>query len=154
MKKLLCLICMVMLLAVCSAGAEETTEDIITIDNNAEFAEILALKNPGDVKVQQFAEKYAGRTIAFDGNVACFNHHENYKTRYDFLILAGDYSETNMSGPNFQFKDCNILDLHLAGDNIPESIKSGASFHFVAKIEDYDERSELFHLDPVETTAR
>ncbi|WP_369117592.1 DUF4839 domain-containing protein [Rossellomorea vietnamensis] len=28
--------------------------------------------------------------------------HGNYKTRYNILILAGDYGDTTFSGPNFQ----------------------------------------------------
>ncbi|MEQ6389298.1 DUF4839 domain-containing protein [Bacillaceae bacterium S4-13-58] len=40
--------------------------------------------------------------------------HGNYKTRYNILILAGDYGETTFSGPNFQFENVNVvLDLNL-----------------------------------------
>lgn len=131
-----------------------TEEEIITVDNNKEFAAVLKAKDPGDQIIKEFAGKYAGRTIEFDGNIAYMSQHGDLKTRYDFLIYPGDYSETSQIGPNFQFEDCNVFDLHLIGDNIPDAIGKGDNLHFVAKIIDYNETSQLFHLDPISTKVR
>jgi FtsZ-interacting cell division protein YlmF len=129
-------------------------EEIITVDNNEEFAAILNAKDPGDQIIKEFAKKYAGQTIEFDGNIANMSNHENYNTRYDFLISPWDYSETTVSGPNFKFEDCSVSDLHLIGDNIPDAIGKGDNLHFVAKIINYDDNSQLFYLDPITTQVR
>jgi hypothetical protein len=129
-------------------------EEIITVDNNEEFAAVLKTKDPGDQIIKEFAVKYAGRTIEFDGNIAFMSNHGDYKTRYDFLISPWDYSETSVSGPQFQFEDCNVFDLNLIGDNVPDAVGVGDNLHFVAKIKNYDETSQLFYLDPISTEVR
>jgi hypothetical protein len=129
-------------------------EEIITVENNEEFAEVLNTKDPGDQIIEEFAVKYAGRTIEFDGNIAYMSNHGDYTTRYDFLISPWDYSETSVSGPNFKFEDCNVFDLNLIGDNVPDAIGMGDNLHFIAKIIKYNETSQLFHLDPISTEVR
>ena len=129
-------------------------EEIITVDNNEEFAAVLNAKDPGDQIIKEFAVKYAGRTIEFDGNIANMSNHGTYTTRYDFLISPWDYSETSILGPYFKFEDCSVLDLNLIGDNVPDFIGMGENLHFVAKIIRYDENSQLFYLDPVSTEVR
>ena len=131
-----------------------TGEEIITVDNNEEFAAVMNTKDPVDQIIKEFAEKYAGRTIEFDGNIANMSYHGGYTTRYDFLISPWDYSETSVSGPNFQFEDCSVFDLNLIGDNIPDAVGMGDNLHFVAKILNYDETSQLFYLDPISTEVR
>ena len=129
-------------------------EEIITVDNNEEFAAVLNTKDPGDQIIKEFAEKYAGRTIEFDGNIANMSYHGSYTTRYDFLISPWDYNETSASGPNFKFEDVNVSDLHLIGDNVPDAIGIGDNLHFIAKIINYNETQELFFLEPISTEVR
>ena len=129
-------------------------EEIITVDNNEEFAAVLNTKDLGDQIIKEFALKYAGRIIEFDGNIAYMSNHEDYTTRYDFLISPWDYSETSISGPNFKFEDCNVFDLNLIGNNVPDAIGIGDNLHFVAKIIKYAETSQLFYLDPISTEVR
>jgi predicted small lipoprotein YifL len=130
-------------------------EEIISVDNNEEFAAVLSALDPGDQIIEDFAVKYAGRIIEFDGNIGYMDYHGDYTTRYDFLISPWDYSETSISGPYFKFEDCNTTyDLHWTGDNIPEYIGVGDNLHFVAEILYYDERSQLFYLKPISTEGR
>ena len=129
-------------------------EEIITLDNNEEFAEVLNSNDPGDQIIKNFALKYAGRTIEFDGNIVYISNHGEYTTRYDFLISPWDYSETTISGPNFQFRDCSVFDLNFIGDNIPDGIEIGDNFHFVARILNYNDTQQLFFLDPISTEVR
>jgi predicted small lipoprotein YifL len=129
-------------------------EEIITVDNNDEFAAVLNAKDPGDQIIKEFAVKYAGRIIKFDGNIAYMGKHGNYTTRYDFLILPWDYSETFAIGPYFKFEDCNIFDLNLIGDNIPDFIGIGDNLHFVARIKSYDENLRMFYLEPISSEVR
>ena len=140
---------------VAANGEEESeTEEILTVDNCEELAAILSLKDEFDNSIKVFAEKYDGRTIEFDGNVAYVSPHENYNTRFDYLIYGGDYNENSISGPSFQFENVNYSDLHLKGDNVPETFGIGINIHIVAKIEEYDEKSGLFKLTPVAITMR
>lgn len=140
---------------VAANGEEESeTEEILTVDNCEELAAILSLKDEFDNSIKVFAEKYDGRTIEFDGNVAYVSPHENYNTRFDYLIYGGDYNENSISGPSFQFENVNYSDLHLKGDNVPDTFGIGINIHIVAKIEEYDEKSGLFKLTPVAITMR
>lgn len=79
----------------------------------------------------------------------------NYKTRYDILILAGSYGEATFSGPNFKFKNINVVyDLKLTGSNIPDSIGKGQNLHITAEVDEYNKNSEPFFLKSVSTEIR
>ena len=104
--------------------------------------------------IKEFAKKYAGKTIEFDGNTATVNKHGNNKTRFDYLIYAGDYSKTKVSGPSFQFRDVNYSDLHLTGDNVPDNFGVGLNIHIIATVGEYNETSGLFQLKPVSIKMR
>ncbi len=134
---------------------QETTDAELATEFQDELAAVLAAKDPDDPSIQEFADKYEGRTIEFDGYIAAMNLHGDYKTRYDILILAGDYSETTAVGPNFQFRDVSvILDLNLTGSNIPDTIGVGDNLHITAKIGEYEDSSGLFLLEPVSVEFR
>jgi hypothetical protein len=133
----------------------KSNQGILTVKNNADLAAVLAVKNETDPIVGEFAKKYAGKTIEFDGNIADMMPHGNYKTRYDILIYPGDYSETTAIGPSFQFKDVNVVyDLKLTGSNIPETIGRGQNLHITAVVEEYNENNGLFILKPISTEIR
>lgn len=133
----------------------ETFDDaVITIENNAEFEAILKEREPGSQLIEEFAVKYAGRIVSFDGNIAYMANHGSYSTRFDFLIYPGDYSETTSRGPNFQYKDCAYYDLGFTGDDSPDSVRTGDNLRFTARIEEYISNSELFILDPISTETR
>jgi len=133
---------------------EEVKDEIFTPDNCPELKELLTLKDEFDPKISDFASKYAGDKIEFDANIASMSYHANYNTRFDFLILGGDYSETSISGPYFQLRDVNVFDLNLVGDNIPDSLATGMNIHIIAIVDEYDSNSGLFQLVPVETRMR
>ena len=126
----------------------------ITVENNEEFRALIESPQPDNAAVEQFVSKYKGRTVEFDGNVANVASHNGYKTRFDFLIYAGDYSTDSAHGPNFQFANCAYYNLHLTGDNIPNSISAGQNLHIVAKIVDFNSTQQLLHLEPIATSAR
>ncbi|MCC5804112.1 DUF4839 domain-containing protein [Rossellomorea vietnamensis] len=136
-------------------SSSESKPKIVTVENNKEFAAVLAVKDEADPIIGEFAKKNEGRTVEFDGYIANMMLHENYKTRYNILILAGDYGQTTNNGPSFQFKDVNIVsDLKLTGSNIPDTIGTGQNLHITARVEEYDEKSGLFRLDPISTEIR
>ena len=127
-------------------------EEILTVDNCPELKEILCSSDYS--KFDAFANKYAGRIIEFDGFVADLMPYEDYKTRYKFLIYVGDSIETYSGGPSFQFVDVNYYDLHLVGENIPDSVQEGTKLHIKARVVEFNFNTGLFRLDPVETSAR
>ena len=133
---------------------KDATEEVLNVNNCEELTALLSLKDEFDPSIAEFALKYQGRTIEFDGNVAYVSPHEGYNTRFDYLIYAGDYSESEVSGPSFQFEDVNYYDLHLEGDNVPDTFDVGLNIHVVAKIVEYDSESGLFKLEPVAITMR
>lgn len=80
------------------------------------------------------------------------NRHGSTQTRYDMLILPGDYSETSASGPSFTFEDVNTtFDMRYTRD----TIGPGANLHIVARVGRYEPNNgRLFPLEPVETSFR
>lgn len=134
--------------------AEAERGETITIENNSELAYILSTKDEFDSKIQEFANKYAGEMIEFDAHTADVSKNEDYKTRFNYLIHAGDYSTTSVSGPNFQFHDVNYGDLNLVGNNVPETFGVGLNIHVIAKVGEYNAINGLFELEPVAITMR
>ena len=126
----------------------------ITVDNNEEFRALIESPEPDNATVEQFVSKYKGRTIEFDGNVADVAPYKSYKTRFDFLIYAGDYSTTSAHDPNFKFADVAYHDLNLTGNNIPDSIGTGQNLHIVAEILEYNSTQAVLFLEPVTTSVR
>lgn len=135
------------------SASPEPIKETLTVKNNEALAALLA-GSEGDYKrIKQFATTYAGETIEFDGNIAYMNPHGSNKTRYDILIYAGDYSETSSIGPNFQFRDVNVFDLHLTG-KVPDGIGMGDNLHIVARVGEFSPNTGLFLLEPVSTRVR
>jgi hypothetical protein len=125
----------------------------ITVEDSTEFAELLALENPRDEKCADFASKYQGQVIEFDGCVLDVVKHEGYATRYDYRLGAGDSSDANRRGPSFMFEDVSYYDLGPKGD-FPDSVVAGMNLHVCAEVVGYDEASGTFYLVPVQTRIR
>lgn len=138
-----------------SPSETETEGDaILTAENNKDLAALLASTDPAEL-AKDFATKYEGRTIRYDGVIAAMNNHGNYETRFDVLVPVGDDPEQALAGPNFQFRDVNFtFDLKLTGDNVPDMLGVGDQLGVTAEVVEYDERQDLLLLDPVETTVR
>ena len=130
----------------------ETKPDttVLTVDNCPELKEILSMNADMDVKYSVFALKYKGRTIAFDGRIDYCTLHGNYKTRYDFLVSAGDYDPDHQIGPYFKFEDVNYYDLNTDLDEVGV----GINVRIVAEVVEYNSDNGLFFLKPVSVTGR
>ena len=138
-----------------SVSTEEPTVDILTVDNSPELAAILSLKADADQSYADFAEAYKNKIIEFDGCITYLTNHDNYNTRYDLLISAGDYVDENTAnpGPTFKFKDVGVYNL---GDGLvlADYIKAGSNVRIRAKVRSYNSDTGLFELDLVSVEAR
>lgn len=128
---------------------ETEQNEILTVENCPELANILSMKGELETAYKEFAEKYEGRTIAFEGRVDYLTNHGDYKTRYDVLLSAGDYEPDHQIGPSFKFEDVNTYDMDLESD-----IFVGKNVYIIAVVEEFDMNSGLFYLDPVSVSDR
>ena len=128
------------------------TDEVLTVDNNPDLQTLLTSGEDYNLS-KTFSKTYEGRTIEFNGNVANTMPHGDYDTRFDFLVYAGDYSETVANpGPSFQFRDVNFYDLNLQGRG--SSVGTGDNLHIVAEVGAFEPRSGLFLLEPISTQLR
>lgn len=126
----------------------ELEEEILTIDNCPELKAILLNKADMDPSYADFAVEYEHRIIEFDGYISDLAKHENFKTRYDVLI---NYDNPNgITGPYFQFWDVNTADMHISSD----TLKVNDKVKVKAKVENYNDNTGLFILDPVEVVVK
>ncbi|MCX4489890.1 DUF4839 domain-containing protein [Streptomyces anulatus] len=134
-----------------SAGS--ASAEVITPQNNPEFAALLKTPDSCDSTNSDFATKYKGRTVAFDGSIVHMAPHGDNDTRYDFLLGPGDQGPKTGIGPAFKYEDVNVLDLKL-GSNNPTTVRAGDTFRFVAEVGEFNADQCLFFLDPVSTGTR
>lgn len=136
--------------------AEEiSAEPTITIENNEDFANILTSGTEVDERYPGFVESHKNEKIEFDGYIAYITPHSTYnpitgkskemKTRYDFLLQAGDYVDENTwnPGPSFKMENVGITDL--SSENSDFYI--GDNVHVVATISDYTPDTGMWFLN-------
>lgn len=128
-----------------------TTQKPEEVDSD-ELASIIKLSSPNDELIKTFAKNNTGKIITFDGYIAYITAHENFKTRYDILMYAGDWKSG--MGPNFEFVDVSAYDLNSEDLYIQSFIEVGAEVKITAKIVRYDDNSEMFILDPISLEPR
>lgn len=123
----------------------------ITVDNNSEFAAVLSNRTDDDSSYIAFADKYNNRIIEFDGHIEYLDHAGNYKTRWEALIVFGDWAgwESSYTGPVFKTRDFNMQEVKFEG-----LMETEMNVHVVARIEKYDEQAQIFFLDLITITQR
>ena len=139
---------------VASDEVDEVENENLTVENCPDLAELLTLKDEFDPKITDFMVNYISQTIEFDGNIAALSNHDSGATSYDILIYAGDYSETSVSGPCFQFSDVNPSDMGIDSLVLPDYISVGSNVHIIATVGFYDSTTGLFWLLPISVTKR
>lgn len=127
----------------------------LTLTTSKDLAALLKVGDGCDPPVKAFATRYAGQEIEFDGSVAGqAPHADPYDTRHDYLIGPGDMGANSDVGPNFQFQNVSIRDLHLTGSDTPDSLKVGTKLHIVVEVGSYNSKGCLLELTPVSTRIR
>ena len=136
---------------------EETSiekDNVLTIDNNEDLKKLLALKDECDPFIQEFFDKYKGKTIEFDGNIVYMSKHEDYNTRFDIMIGSGDYQKDSQQGPNFKFEDVNANDLDIETLFLENVLSVGVNVHVIAVVDDYNSNNTLFLLEPISVIVK
>lgn len=110
------------------------------------------LKNKAEIdeSYSNFASKYAGRIIEFDGRIDYCTNYNDYKTRFDYLVSAGDYDPDHQIGPVFKFENVSYTDLHTEID----TVSVGLNVHIVAEVISFNSSNGLFFLKPVSISSR
>jgi hypothetical protein len=128
----------------------EETDQVITPENNKDFAALLAT-DYCDPSMAQFAAKYEGRQIQFDGSI---KNLQKYDSGYDILVGPGNAGPKTTVGPEFKYENVNMFDLNLTGTSVPSYVAEGDKFRLTAEVGEYNPNSCLFFLTPVSTTVR
>jgi len=134
----------------------ESAQEVLTVDNCEEFAAILAITAEVDSAYASFAEKYSGRTIEFDGCITYLTNHDDYDTRYDILLSAGDYADADTAnpGPVFKFENVAVYSLGISDLYLPDYVSVGSNVLIRAEVKSFDENTGVFKLNPVSITER
>lgn len=122
--------------------------------DDAEFAEILQIKDPLDEKIQRFAEDNMHKIIEFDGNVVDSYRDIEHDSIGTYLIYAGNYDLNSIAGPSFHMEYIPDYSLNIVGDNAPSTLETGMNIHIKAKIGKFNEKGGLFEIYPEEITIR
>jgi hypothetical protein len=108
--------------------------------DDQELAALLAVRDPLDPSVEQFAQNHAGDYIEFDGNVAAASPDGTT------LVHAGNYDPNSAVGPEFQFTRVPLA------DSGPLSV--GMNVHIKAEVGYFDSTQGLFKLEYDSITPR
>lgn len=131
---------------------EATPAGPLTVENCEEMADIFSNKEEFRPEYKTFAALHAGDEMEFDAFIADVQNHGDYTTRWDFLLMYGDYVDENTTGngPYLQFQDVGRFDLGYDGDGL----HAGMNVHVIAKVQSYDENRGILVLTPVEVSDR
>lgn len=138
------------------AGVEITYYEGESAQNDSSDAESVPeadlnrLLNQNSMDASWFSSAYKGRTITFDGWVADVQHHENYDTRWDVLILKGNSGDAS-SDLSFRLTDVSLFDMNTDNDEMPWE---GDNITITAVVGDYNATSGWLELDPVSISFR
>lgn len=135
-----------------SEGADDETNEVVEEETTAVSPEDLnALLNAGDADLSWFSSKYEGSIVTFDGWVTYMANHENYDTRWDVLILAGNSDGGSALSPYFRLTDVNIYDMNLTNS---DSLREGDNITITATVGKHDSARGYLELDPVSISVR
>ena len=131
---------------------EATPAGPLTVENCEEMADIFSNKEEFRPEYKTFAALHTGDEMEFDAFIADVQNHGDYTTRWDFLLMYGDYADENTigNGPYLQFQDVGRFDLGYDGDGL----HAGMNVHVIAKVQSYDENRGILVLTPVEVSDR
>ena len=96
-------------------------------------------------KIRYFAEKHRGKEISL--SLILMEVHSINSHYSDLVLISAE--EHGIAGPMFLFEGVSGRELHLVGENVPDTINIGTTLVVKAEIEGYDGRFIL--LKPIST---
>lgn len=137
-----------------STENNQDNDEVLTVENCEDLANILAMKAEIDNAYANFASEYKDMTIEFDGRIDYVANHDDYDTRYDILVSAGDYDPDSQIGPTFKFEDVAAYDLNLQTLFLEEEINVGKNVRITAEVVSFNSDTGIFLLDPISVVER
>lgn len=142
-----------------------TTDEILTVDNCAELAAVFSTHADMDPLYSEFAEKYLGKTIEFDGSIDYKDNHSTYNPfdgstkvseyEYDILVSYGDYDANSQIGPTIKIENVSSRKLgYDVSKVLPDFMAIGSNVHIKVRVGSYDEDTGIFTMHFEEITAR
>lgn len=129
--------------------------EILTVQNSPELAAVLEERGTCTQAAADFASRFAGQTIQFDGHVGNVANIGTFSDRYNILIGAWDLDESNLRGPDFQFRDVYSVDeLNFPGLESIEQLTYGDRLRVTARVGEYEPDPCLFVIEPIATEFR
>ncbi len=135
-----------------SASSQESNE-IITIENNSEFAALLTADYVDTDKQAKFVKEHRGDTVEFDCSVGVLFQNPKYDTIYDYILVPGDLVNSDIGAVMFYIDDAGIGTFHWDRETRPEYLAYGSKIRIRAKIVTGDDPLYIY-LKPVKTWGR
>ncbi|MBR7081268.1 MAG: DUF4839 domain-containing protein [Oscillospiraceae bacterium] len=133
-------------------------DDIITIENNEDFANLVSLTSVNPDLQTAFVGKYKGRIIEFDCCILFLEPNPQYDTIYSYVIIPGTYTTENASADSigatlFILENASMFDFKWDRKTRPSYLTVGSNIRMRAKIISGDDDLYIY-LDPVCTWGR
>lgn len=129
--------------------------EVLTVQNSPELAAVLEERGTCTQAAADFASRFAGQTIQFDGHVGNVANIGTFSNRYNILVGAWDFDESNLRGPDFQFRDVSSVDeLNFPGLESIEQLAFADKLRITATVGELEPDPCLLILDTVATERR
>ena len=134
-------------------SSSQEKNEIITKENNSEFASLLSAEYVDPDKQKAFVKKYKGDTVEFDCIVGVVMPNPRYNTIYDYILVPGESLDTGIGAVMFYIEDAGIGTFHWDSKTRPEYLEYGSKLKMRAKIVSGDDPLYIY-LQPVKTWGR
>ena len=134
-----------------SSSQEE--KEIITKENDPEFADLLNAEYVDPDKQAAFVKKHRGDIVEFDCIVGVVMPNPKYNTIYDYILVPGESLDTGIGAVMFYLEDAGIGTFHWDSKTRPSYLEYGSKLTMRAKIVSGDDPLYIY-LQPVKTWGR
>lgn len=129
---------------------EETSN--LTVDNCMDLARLMSVENYSDSYIGEFANKYLGETIEFDGYIEYMFNMAGVPNYFDVLLRVGEYkADEEPEGPILFFKGVDITNIKVSGT---DTVSAKMNFVIEAMIREWDDEGACIVLEPVSMKYR
>lgn len=142
-----------------------TMDEILTVDNCAELAAVFSTHADIDPLYSEFAKKYLGKTIEFNGSIDHKDNHISYNPfngnsstseyEYDILVSYGDYDVNSQIGPTIKIESVSSKKLgYDVSKTLPDFMAIGSNVRIKVRVGDYNEDTGILTVHYEEITTR